>query len=219
MQTFSTKCDWSEITDELGERFEISFNTYKPFACGIVIHPSIDGCVQLAQRNRLAADGHRAHRRCACIRWCSSSPARRRRAPASKASSASTTPARRASCSGSAGEAEFADAIVARADVVALRDRIVATVDDAIDEAACDVTIDCTRRPPPARVRRARDRQPRAADDDADLARKFHALADGVIGAAQADAWLAACGALAAAPDVGALTSLARPQPPRREPS
>ncbi len=43
----STKFDWNEITDELGKRFEISFNAYKPFACGIVIHPSIDACVQL----------------------------------------------------------------------------------------------------------------------------------------------------------------------------
>ncbi|MGH6622850.1 MAG: MmgE/PrpD family protein, partial [Burkholderiaceae bacterium] len=49
-QVVSTKTDWSEITDELGERFEISFNTYKPFACGIVIHPSIDACVQLRAR-------------------------------------------------------------------------------------------------------------------------------------------------------------------------
>src|SRR5258706_2237909 len=32
-QVVSTKCDWSEITGELGSRFEISFNTYKPFAC------------------------------------------------------------------------------------------------------------------------------------------------------------------------------------------
>ena len=26
MQVASTKCDWNEITDELGSRFEISFN-------------------------------------------------------------------------------------------------------------------------------------------------------------------------------------------------
>ena len=47
IQTVSTKYDWNEISDELGKRFEISFNTYKPFACGIVIHPSIDACAQL----------------------------------------------------------------------------------------------------------------------------------------------------------------------------
>src|SRR5262252_8042810 len=38
MQTYSDKYAWSEISDALGERFEIAFNTYKPFACGVVIH-------------------------------------------------------------------------------------------------------------------------------------------------------------------------------------
>jgi hypothetical protein len=44
MQTpFQPKNTWEEITGELGQRFEISFNSWlKPFACGIVIHPSID---------------------------------------------------------------------------------------------------------------------------------------------------------------------------------
>ncbi len=46
-QVVSTKFDWREATDELGERFEIGFNSYKPFACGIVIHPSIEACVRL----------------------------------------------------------------------------------------------------------------------------------------------------------------------------
>src|SRR5688572_2813626 len=50
VQVVSDKRSWNEITDELGERFEVSFNTYKPFACGIVIHPSIDACVQLRER-------------------------------------------------------------------------------------------------------------------------------------------------------------------------
>src|SRR5512134_2497044 len=56
LQTYSTKCDWTEITGELGGRFEIAFNTYKPFACGIVIHPSIDGCVQLRNTYGVASD-------------------------------------------------------------------------------------------------------------------------------------------------------------------
>src|SRR5512140_624036 len=50
VQVVSDKRTWSEVTDELGERFEIAFNTYKPFACGIVIHPSIDAAVQLRDR-------------------------------------------------------------------------------------------------------------------------------------------------------------------------
>ena len=54
-QVVSTKFDWSEMTHELGERFEISYNSYKPFACGIVIHPSIDACVQLRNEHHIKA--------------------------------------------------------------------------------------------------------------------------------------------------------------------
>ncbi len=61
VQVVSDKRAWDEVTDELGERFEISFNTYKPFACGIVIHPSIDAAVQLRDTGRCAGAG-RAHR-------------------------------------------------------------------------------------------------------------------------------------------------------------
>jgi 2-methylcitrate dehydratase PrpD len=43
----STKQDYSEILDGLGSRWEAALNSYKPFACGIVIHPTIDGCIQL----------------------------------------------------------------------------------------------------------------------------------------------------------------------------
>lgn len=43
----STKQDYREILDGLGDRWETALNTYKPFACGIVIHPTIDGCRQI----------------------------------------------------------------------------------------------------------------------------------------------------------------------------
>lgn len=46
----STKQDYAEILGGLGERWEAVLNTYKPYACGIVIHPTIDGCQQLRQR-------------------------------------------------------------------------------------------------------------------------------------------------------------------------
>ena len=68
----ATERNYEEITEQprrdLGDRS----NTYKPFACGIVIHPTIDGCIQLRNEHQLQAGGHRAHRRLACIRWCSS---------------------------------------------------------------------------------------------------------------------------------------------------
>ena len=43
----SDKQDWSEILGGLGQHWEAGLNSYKPFACGIVIHPTIDGCMQI----------------------------------------------------------------------------------------------------------------------------------------------------------------------------
>lgn len=50
----STKQDYSQIVDGLGTEWEAGLNTYKPYACGIVIHPTIDGCQQL--RRQLGAE-------------------------------------------------------------------------------------------------------------------------------------------------------------------
>jgi 2-methylcitrate dehydratase PrpD len=52
----STAQDFSQITRGLGESFEIALNTYKPFACGIVIHPTIDGCIQLRNEHKLTGE-------------------------------------------------------------------------------------------------------------------------------------------------------------------
>ena len=54
--TVSTKQDYREILDGLGARYEALLNTYKPFACGIVMHPAIDAAVQLRNDNQLIAD-------------------------------------------------------------------------------------------------------------------------------------------------------------------
>ena len=48
----AAKYDLSKITTRLGVDFDLRANTYKPFPCGIVNHPTIDGCIQIH-------DGHR----------------------------------------------------------------------------------------------------------------------------------------------------------------
>jgi 2-methylcitrate dehydratase PrpD len=45
----------SEITDGLGERWEVRGNTYKPYPCGIVMHSVIDACLALRRDHALAA--------------------------------------------------------------------------------------------------------------------------------------------------------------------
>jgi len=54
--TISTKQDYGEITNGLGEHYEAALNTYKPFACGIVLHPSIDAAIQLRNEYRLTPE-------------------------------------------------------------------------------------------------------------------------------------------------------------------
>ncbi len=39
--------DDAQLIDHLSEHYEITTNTYKPFPCGIVIHPAIDAAIQL----------------------------------------------------------------------------------------------------------------------------------------------------------------------------
>ncbi len=45
--------DLSKITSRLGVDFDLRVNTYKPFPCGIVNHPTIDGAIQLHHEHRL----------------------------------------------------------------------------------------------------------------------------------------------------------------------
>jgi 2-methylcitrate dehydratase PrpD len=52
----STKQDYTEITGGLGQRYEAALNTYKPFACGVVMHPAIDAAIQLRNENGLTPD-------------------------------------------------------------------------------------------------------------------------------------------------------------------
>ncbi len=48
--------DLSKITDRLGETFELRANTYKPFPCGIVVHPTIDATIQLREQYGIRAE-------------------------------------------------------------------------------------------------------------------------------------------------------------------
>jgi 2-methylcitrate dehydratase PrpD len=50
----STARNYAEITDDLGGRFEILSNSYKPFPCGVVIHPALDGRLQLRAQHKVA---------------------------------------------------------------------------------------------------------------------------------------------------------------------
>jgi 2-methylcitrate dehydratase PrpD len=58
----ASRFDLRRITDGLGVEFGLRKNTYKPFPCGIVNHPTIDGCIQLSREHDLRPERIRAVR-------------------------------------------------------------------------------------------------------------------------------------------------------------
>ncbi|KQT10942.1 MmgE/PrpD family protein [Ramlibacter sp. Leaf400] len=209
VQVASDKRTWTEVTDELGQRFEISFNSYKPFACGIVIHPSIDACVQLKAKGVTPEELERIELRVHSLVLELTGKKEPKDGLQGKFSVYH-------GCAvglihGRAGEEEFSDAVVNDPRVVETRRKVQATVDDAIDEAAVQVT---------AVLRDGRRIDVRVDHaigslqnplSDAQLEAKFHDLVDPVLGAAKADAITRACWALASQTDVRVLTALCRP--------
>eukprot|EP01034_Spumella_vulgaris_P002786 gene2786-3612_t len=138
IQVASDKRAWHEVTDELGQRFEISFNTYKPFACGIVIHPSIDACVQLRAQGITPEQVQSIELRVHSLVLELTGKKTPQDGLQGKFSVYHGCAA--GLMFGRAGEEEFSDQVVTSAAAVALRNKVQATVDDSIDEAAADVT-------------------------------------------------------------------------------
>lgn len=207
-QVVSTKCDWNEATGDLGERFEISFNTYKPFACGIVIHPSIDACVQLRDRGVRPEEVERIELRVHSL--VLELTGKKEPADGLQGKFSVYHGCAAGLIFGRAGEDEFSDEVVTREDVAQLRRKVVATVDDAIDEASADVTaVLRDGRRVRVFVEHAVGSLQRPMSDAA-LEAKFRALSDPVLGAARTGELIAACWGLASAPDVRALAALAR---------
>jgi 2-methylcitrate dehydratase PrpD len=208
-QVLSTKCAWHEATDELGQRFEISFNTYKPFACGIVIHPSIDACVQLREQGVRPEDVERIELKVHSL--VLELTGKKEPADGLQGKFSVYHGCAAGLIFGRAGEPEYADGIVTRADVVALRRKVVAVVDDKIDEASADVTaVLRDGRRVHVFVEHAIGSLQRPMSDAA-LERKFSDQAVPVMGETRTAALIAACWRLGDMPDVRELTALATP--------
>jgi len=209
VQVASDKRDWHEATDELGQRFEISFNTYKPFACGIVIHPSIDACVQLRTQGitpeQVRGIELRVHSLVLELTG--------KKAPKDGLQGKFSVyhGAAVGLVYGRAGEDEFSDEVVNDPKVVALRDRVQATVDDAIHEDAVLVTALLND------GRRVEVRVDHAIGSllnplsDAQLEAKFGALVTPVLGAGRSREITGQWRTLASLGDVRTLTALCRP--------
>jgi len=209
MQTVSTKCDWSEIDRALGKSFEISLNTYKPFACGIVIHPAIDACAQLRAQGVKAEDVERIELRVHPLVLELTGKKTPKDGLEGKFSVYH-------GCAvglifGQAGEGEYADDIVNRADVVALRSKVNATTDTSISEASVDVK---------AFLKNGKEVHVFVKNaigslenpmSDANLEQKFTSLAEPIIGKEKTRQLISALWKLGQAPDLKQILSLCTP--------
>lgn len=209
MQTISAKNDWNEVTHALGQRFEISFNSYKPFACGIVIHPSIDACTQLRNQGVTPNQVERIELKVHSL--VLELTGKKEPEDGLQAKFSVYHGCAAGLTFGCAAESEFSDAVVTRADMVDLRRKVVATVDDAIDEASADVTavlMDGRRIHVFVEHALGSLKNPMT---DGQLEAKFHGLSDPVLGSGRTSALISACWAAGAATDVKALAALAVP--------
>ena len=202
----STKFDPSEIIEGLGKTFEIDLNTYKPFACGIVIHPIIDACVQLRNEHELAGDEiesvlAKVHPLVLELTG-KKTPQTGLEGKFSVYHSAAA-----GFIYGAAGEREYSDAVVRDARVVALRDKVTAVVDTTMHEDQTRVEVKLKDGRMLSKYVEAAIGSLKRPQTDADLEAKFRGLAEDVLPKAQVDkvlglAWKV--GALASAADVAA---------------
>ncbi len=55
-QVLSTEQHFEKMTEGLGTVWHTLENSFKPYACGLVIHPIIDGCLTLRQQHQFSSD-------------------------------------------------------------------------------------------------------------------------------------------------------------------
>jgi 2-methylcitrate dehydratase PrpD len=207
-RVLSRKFDPEVITAGLGERFELLSNMYKPYACGLVVHAAIDGCIEIRREHGLAPDAIEA------VELTVSPLVLRltgKTAPQSglegKFSVYHAVAA--ALVHGAAGEAQFSDACVRDARVVALRNRVSTREDSAIGRTEARVTIR-TRdgRTLSRHVEHALGTLARPMSD-ADLVAKFRGLAQEVLARARLEEVIRLCWNISELEDAGRLARAA----------
>jgi len=188
----ATARNYGEITEKLGETWEISLNTYKPFACGIVEHPAIDGCIQLRNEHKLKGDEIeaitlRSHPLVLELTG-KKTPQTGLEGKFSVYHSSAV-----AVIYGAAGEEEYSDAVVRDRKVIALRDKVTATVDKAMHEDQVHVTIKLNSGKTLEKYVEHCVGSLGRPMSDADLEAKFRAFCPGILSKGEADKLIRLC--------------------------
>lgn len=203
-------CDLGVILEGLGERWEISLNTYKPHACGVVCHPVIDGCLTVRNGHgvtpaQIAAVALRVHPLALKLTGI--------RAPRGGLEGKWSLyhSAAVAFCDGAAGEEQYTDARVCDPQVTAVRERVTAEADAGLreDEARIVVTLTDGRRID-VHIEHALGSVDNPMSDH-DLERKFIGLAADTLPTGRAEQLIEQCWQIGALTDAAQLARLAVP--------
>ena len=206
----ATARNYDEITGKLGQTWEVALNTYKPFACGIVIHPIIDGCVQLRNEHKLkAADiegiALKVHPLVLELTG-KKTPQVGLEGKFSVYHSAAV-----AIIHGEGGEDVYSDACVRDPEVTTLRDKVSAEVDKSVHEDAAHIAIRLKDgRVLTKHVEHAIGSLARPMSD-ADLEAKFRKFAKGILSPGETDALLKLCWSLDKLKDAGEIARASVP--------
>ena len=203
----STASDMAQITDALGERWELPNNGLKPYSCGVVSHPLIDAMITLRNTHGVAADdvesvSARVH---PLVLELMDRPNPRVGLEGKFSHQHSMAVGL---IDGGAFPEQYTDERVLDPAVAALRDKIRATVDASVAEDAAEVTVTLRDgRSITESVAHATG-APENPMTDAQLEQKFRTLAHRVLSQSQTDELLAALWALDTADDVTGVMAL-----------
>ncbi|MDA0206141.1 MAG: MmgE/PrpD family protein [Acidobacteria bacterium] len=204
----ATERDFGEITRRLGETWEISENAYKPFACGIVIHPIIDACRQLRNEHQLQADDiERVDLR--VNPYVLSLTGKKTPQTGLEAKFSLYHSAAVAILFGAASPKQYTDDVAQDPAVIALRDRVRAEVDEAITEEQAEATITLKSG---AKLHKRIEHAVGSSENplsNVDLETKFRDLAAGVLPEAKITRLIDLCWKVESLNDVTELTNAA----------
>jgi 2-methylcitrate dehydratase PrpD len=204
---FSSKTDQDAILRGLGERFFVTTNGYKPYACGIVLHPIIDTAIGLRDKAGIGPEQVKsivvtANAKAISVTGIDD--------PQSGLKAKFST--RHAVAVGfidrKAGIAQFSNERALAADVAALRGKISVEIDDRLrNDQAHGVLTSTTGETYAVATEHATGTAENPMSDAA-IEAKFRDNADPVIGAARAQAIRDMVWGLESVSDVGALVRL-----------
>lgn len=146
----STSNDLDVQIGSLGKVWETELNAFKPFPCGIVCHPAIDACIQL--HAELVKAGVKPadlpeHLESVMLKvhpLVIELTSKRTPCDGLEAKFSVFHGCAVGLLYGKAGPAEYADEVVARAEVVAVRDKIDAAIDGALGADQCTADLKLT---------------------------------------------------------------------------